>query len=91
MTVKLTGTIVIQADMQSRLLPLLNDHIEASRAEPGNLKFVITQDKTDPSVFHLDEEFTDEDAFAFHQKRGGASPWGEASKDLIRDFKKTED
>jgi len=89
MTVKLTGTIIIPMDQQNRLLPFLNDHIKASQNEPGNLRFEITQDPDNPEIFHLDEEFTDEDAFAFHQKRGGASPWGEHSKELIRDFQKS--
>jgi len=91
MTVKLTGTIVIPEALQNELLPLLNAHIEASRAEPGNLRFEITQDLQNPEVFHLDEAFEDEAAFAFHQKRGAASAWGYRSKDLTRDFQKVVD
>lgn len=90
MTVKLTGTIHIPIDQQDVLLPLLEDHIAASRAETGNLRFDITQDKNSPEVFHLDEEFVDEDAFSHHQTRGSASPWGVKSKDLTRNFTKTE-
>lgn len=89
MTVKLTGTIIIPHERQNELLPLLEDHIAASRAEAGNLKFEITKDHADPEIFHLSEEFADEEAFAFHQKRGGASPWGSASKDLTRNFTKS--
>lgn len=89
MTVKLNGTITIPLDAQSELLPLLEDHIAASRAEPGNLKFEISQDKSDPEIFHLNEEFADDEAFAFHQSRGAATPWGSASKDLERNFTKS--
>ena len=91
MSVKLTGTIEIPLDQQPKLMPLLNDHIAASRSEPGNLKFDITQDDQNPAIFHLDEEFEDAAAFAYHQERGGASPWGGASKHLVRDFTKAED
>ena len=91
MTVKLTGTIIIPKDQQETLLPLLDDHIAASRAEPGNLRFEISQDPENAEVFHLDEAFKDEAAFAFHQDRGGASPWGQASRELVRDFKKISD
>lgn len=86
MAFHLTGTLRIPKDLQSELLPLLDDHIAATRDEPGCRSFDVTQDKNDPETFHLAEIFDDEDAFAFHQKRGGASPWGIAAKDLERDF-----
>ena len=91
MTVKLTGSIIIPMDQQADLLPLLKNHIAASLAEPGNMRFEINQDPLDKETFHLDEEFVDQAAFEYHQKRGGASPWGQRSVDLVRDFHKTED
>ncbi len=91
MTIKLTGTIIIPMDQQPRFLPLLDDHIAASRAEPGNLKFDITKDSGNPEVFHLDEAFTDAAAFEHHQTRTKSSPWGLQSQGLARDFHKTEE
>jgi len=91
MTIKLTGTINIPLEQHETLIPLLSRHVLESRKEPGNIRFEIAQDEEDPEIFHLDEEFTDEEAFEFHQKRGAASPWGEQSKDLKRDFEKSGD
>lgn len=91
MTVKLTGTIIIPLEEHESLLPLLSHHVLESRKEPGNIRFEIEQDQEDPEVFHLDEEFVDQDAFDDHQTRGAASPWGERSKHLKRDFTKTDD
>ncbi len=86
--VALTGTIVIPQDIQDDLLPLLAQHKTLTRQEPGCLKFEVTQDVDDETLFHVDELFADEAAFAHHQSAGAARPWGAASKDLTRDFTK---
>lgn len=86
--VALTGTIIIPTDRQAALLPLLEDHKNLTRQEPGCLKFDVTQDEQDATLFHVDELFQDEPAFAHHQSAGATRPWGPASKDLARDFKK---
>ena len=91
MTVKLNGTIRIPVNQQAKMLPLMEDHIAATLKEVGNMSFAITQDATDPEIFHVSEEFVDQGAFDFHQKRGGASPWGIESKELKRDFKISRD
>jgi len=87
MTVKLSGTLRIPMAQQSKMLPLMDDHIRATRDEAGNISFVISKDAHDPEIFHVSEEFVDQSAFDFHQKRGAASAWGIASKELVRDFK----
>lgn len=66
-------------------LSLLPDHIELSRAEPGCLRFEITQAE-DPMVWTLSEVFADADAFAAHQARTADSTWGRDSRDMVRDF-----
>lgn len=66
-------------------LDLLQDHADASRAEPGCLRFDIAQ-SDDPMVWTLAEVFADKDAFAAHQARTAASPWGQRSRDMGRDF-----
>ena len=86
--VRLTGTIKIPLDQQASLVPLLNEHIALTRAEPGCIYFDVTQDPDTPEVFHVSELFTDEAAFTAHQANGAARPWGPASAGLTRDFHK---
>lgn len=66
-------------------LSLLPDHVDLSRAEPGCLRFDITQAE-DPMVWTLSEVFADADAFAAHQARTADSVWGRDSRDMARDF-----
>lgn len=66
-------------------LDMLQDHADASRAEPGCLRFDIAQ-SDDPMVWTLSEVFADDDAFAAHQARTASSPWGLRSRDMGRDF-----
>jgi quinol monooxygenase YgiN len=83
----LTGWIAIPAAEQDRLLPLLEDHIRLTRAEPGCLAFAVTRSPEDPERFEVVERFRDHDAFLAHQQRSAASPWGEATRHLRRDYR----
>lgn len=81
LTGRLTATTKEQAALARRLLP---EHIRLSRAEPGCLRFDLTE--TGDGVWHLDELFAGEAAFAAHQARNAASDWGRESGGLGRDF-----
>lgn len=84
--VALHGRLICRDAAQMMLaLDLLPEHARLSRAEPGCLRFEITQDD-DPLIWTLDEIFADEDAFAAHQARATDSAWGRRSGDLGRDF-----
>ncbi|MDY7105397.1 MAG: antibiotic biosynthesis monooxygenase [Actinomycetota bacterium] len=87
--VRLTGTITIPVGEQPGLRPLLDEHVRLTRDEPGCVEFEVVQDAERPDVFLVRELFLDESAFAFHQTRGAASPWGRASAHLQRDFTRT--
>ncbi|MCQ0971726.1 GNAT family N-acetyltransferase [Paracoccus sp. TK19116] len=88
--IALSGRLICADPSQMMLaMDLLPGHIEASRAEPGNLRFDIHQDD-DPLVWHLSELFADADAFAAHQARTKDSDWGRDSGDIRRDFHKAE-
>lgn len=65
-------------------LEMLPDHVTLSRSEPGCLRFDIAQ-SDDPMIWHLDELFADKAAFAAHQQRTQASPWGVNSREIKRD------
>lgn len=77
--------ICADADQMMTALSLLPDHMDLSRAEPGCLRFDITQSE-DPMVWSLSEVFADADAFAAHQVRTADSIWGHDSRNLGRDF-----
>lgn len=83
---------LICADMAQLMtaLELLPDHVAASRAEPGCLRFDIAQSEDDPMVWTLSEIFVDAAAFAAHQARTAASPWGQRSGAIARDFHRHE-
>lgn len=88
--VALSGRLIC-ADMAQMMLAmdLLPNHVRLSRAEPGCLRFDISQD-SDPLIWNLSELFIDRAAFQAHQDRTAASAWGRDSKDLARDFARRE-
>ncbi|WP_232962395.1 GNAT family N-acetyltransferase [Paracoccus tegillarcae] len=88
--IALTGRLICaDAAQMMTALAHLPDHTTLSRAEPGNLRFDLTQDE-DPLIWQLTELFADADAFAAHQARSRDSAWGQASTEIKRDFTKTE-
>ncbi len=88
--IALSGHITCQDTAQMMLaLDLLPGHVSLSRAEPGNLRFDLTQQE-DPMVWRLDELFADAEALAAHQARTKASRWGLESAALKRDFTQRE-
>ena len=88
--VSLTGFIAIPADERARLLPLLDAHIRLTRAEDGCLAFDVTETAPGSGLFAVSERFRDAAAFDVHQRRAATSPWGAASRHLVRDYRKTE-
>ncbi len=84
----LTGQLHIPLAEQTRLQPLLDAHIAATKAEPGCLFFEVTQDAKDPTLFRVSERFIEQAAYDFHQQRGANSPWGKSSRHLQRKFNK---
>jgi quinol monooxygenase YgiN len=86
----LSGTLTcrteVEADMVRAYLP---EHVRLSHAEPGCVKFEVTQ-RENPLVWHLDEAFIDAEAFAAHQIRTKATIWAEKTAGLIRDFNRID-
>jgi quinol monooxygenase YgiN len=85
--VALNGWIAIPPAEQERVLPLLAEHVRLTRAEPGCLAFAVTPSPDDPGRFVVAERFRDRAAFEAHQARAAASPWGEATRHLKRDYR----
>ncbi len=88
--IELKGTIIIPLEAQNEALPALEAHIEATRQEAENVIFEVTQDETDPELFHVYEEFLSQAGFEEHQRLAKARPWGAVSQNFVRDFHKQE-
>lgn len=67
------------------MLDLSPQHVALSRAEPGNLRFDLTQTE-DPLRWRLDELFADDAAFAAHGARMAGSRWALESTGIARDL-----
>ena len=87
--VYLDGLLVAHSAAEHALVDLyLEEHIALTRAEPGCLKFEVTEDPKDRNKFHVSEIFDSEEAFDAHQVRAKNSEWGQISAPLERRFKK---
>ncbi|HEV7256999.1 MAG TPA: putative quinol monooxygenase [Bosea sp. (in: a-proteobacteria)] len=65
--VKIVASLTARPGRAEELKALLFGMVAPSRAEPGNLRWDIWQDQTDPGHFVLDELYTDDDAIAAHR------------------------
>lgn len=87
--VYLDGTLIVtSAAMLAVIEMYLDDHIEATRAEPGCEKFEVNPDAKNPFHYIVSEIFSSEEAFAAHQERAAASVWGQATETLERRYTK---
>ena len=64
-------------------------HELASRAEPGCLQFEVTP-TDDPLIFDVLESFRTRADFDAHQARTRQSPWFEATRPILRDYRVEE-
>jgi autoinducer 2-degrading protein len=84
--VVLSGFITVLAGEVERVLELLPEHIALTLAEPGCLVFEVRQRAGTPTIFDVYEEFQTAEAFAAHQARVQASPWGAVTKGVERSY-----
>ena len=64
---KTVGILTALPGKQEELRSLLEGLIGPSRSEPGNLRYDLWTDTSEPGVFVLDELYVDADAAAAHQ------------------------
>ena len=65
--VKTVGILTAHPGKEAQLRSLLEGLIGPSRSEPGNLRYDLWTDPSEPGVFVLDELYVDADAAAAHQ------------------------
>jgi quinol monooxygenase YgiN len=80
--VKVMAILVARPGKGGELRSLLDGMVAPSRNGPGNLRYDLWQDQTDPSRFVLDELYADEDAVAAHR----ATPHFQAYVSAINDL-----
>ncbi len=64
-----TATMQIKADSVNRFKEIANELIARTRAEDGCITYNLLQDYNDPTIFTFYEEYTSDEAFAFHGKQ----------------------
>jgi quinol monooxygenase YgiN len=79
---KTVAIFVARPGKAGDLRTLLDGMITASRAEPGNLRYDLWQDQTDPARFVLDELYADGEAVAAHR----ATPHFRAYASVVNDL-----
>ena len=84
--VTLEGTINVPQDQLEATQVALVVHIALTQAEPGCLSFEVWPSAENPLIFHVKEAFIDGEAFADHQARAGASPWGQLTQGFAREY-----
>jgi quinol monooxygenase YgiN len=66
-TRKITAILVAKPGKAAELEALLRGMVEPCRAEAGNVRWDIWQDRDDPARFVLDELYVDDAAIAAHR------------------------
>lgn len=87
MGVTLTGHMDVPPDRTDAIRAALPEHIRLTRAEPGCLRFDVTENPDVPGRFDVAEAFADKAAFEAHQSRAAASDWGRISAGLTRSYR----
>jgi len=64
---KIIAILTARPGKTEALRALLESMLAPSRAEPGNLRYDLWQDRTDSARFVLDELYADEGAIAAHR------------------------
>lgn len=85
--VVLSGYISVPESDLPQVKTALPEHIRLTRAESGCLVFTVTECPSDPARFEVYEEFEDEAACKYHQKRVASSPWSTCTKNVERHYK----
>ena len=85
----LEGHILVPDKDIPAVMAALPTHIKRTRMEKGCLRFEVTQDPQNPSLFRVYEEFVDRAALEAHQQRVRTAEWGKIAADAERHYKIT--
>lgn len=68
---------------REKLLTLLTGLAQKVRNEPGNVRFVVYTLSDEPSLFHVEETYRDEDAFRAHMATEHGKIFNKAIEPLV--------
>tara|TARA_A100001015_G_scaffold308852_1_gene407176 strand:- start:168 stop:446 length:279 start_codon:yes stop_codon:yes gene_type:complete len=88
MALILDGYIRIPYEELEIIKDKLNEYIEHTLNDHGCLEFDVTQDDSDECIFHVFENFTDNDILNLHQANTKISDWGAINKYVERLYSK---
>jgi len=89
----LAGTIRLGAGKREAALPVLQELVAATRAEPGNLQYAFAFDVNDDHVLRIFEVFKDAAALEAHRTSEHMAKWRTRQAELglhDRDFAQYE-
>jgi quinol monooxygenase YgiN len=87
----LQGFIIVPDSDLEQVKQELVTHKQLTLKEPGCLLFNVTPDETDTHKFNVYEEFVNQAAFDYHQKRVSSSVWGKVTTNVKRHYQLTFD
>ncbi|SEW17396.1 Quinol monooxygenase YgiN [Aliiroseovarius sediminilitoris] len=82
----LTGYIDVPEARRALAHDALPQHIALTRAEPGCLRFDVTEDETSPGRYLVSELFDSRVDFDAHQMRAAQSPWAAVTAGIPRHY-----
>tara|TARA_R110002124_G_scaffold52394_3_gene150858 strand:+ start:1261 stop:1542 length:282 start_codon:yes stop_codon:yes gene_type:complete len=84
--VKLIGYLDIPHERRNSIFVALSEHITLTRAEDGCITFEVTESDTIVGRLNVNELFTDQAAFDFHQSRTKNSAWAKTTDGIPRHY-----
>lgn len=85
MQIMISVTVILEVDPArvEEFLPIVKAQAEASRGEPGCLRFEVSQQLDKPNIFALSEMYEDRDAVEAHYGSEHFARWKAAVSDGI--------
>lgn len=88
--IRLRGQLICATEAEAAAVAAhLPEHTRLTRAEPGCLTFDVAL-TDDPLIYEVMEAFRDRATFDAHQARTRLSPWFEATRGILRDYRLEE-
>ncbi len=85
--IRLRGHLICTSDAEAQAVRAhVAGHVAATRAEAGCLSFEITP-TDDPMTWEVIETFRTRADFDMHQAHTRESPWFQATRGILRDFR----
>ena len=82
--IRIVAELEVMPEHREAMLPAFRAMVEASRAEPGNLAYDLTEDLENPCRFFILEAWASAEAIAEHNASAHFRAFGEFQKDKLR-------